>query len=80
MPAPNDDFLVRMLEMQTGANGLRELKTNILPVPCMTSNPAIRFLGHAAQLNSLLKSIIEKGEETYRLENQDVPSDTALHS
>lgn len=80
MPAPNDPWIARLLEMQSGANGLRELKIRILPVPCMTSNPAINFLGNAARLNSLLKSMIEKGDETYRHENQNVPSDTVLHS
>ena len=80
MPASNDPWIARLLEMQSGANGVRELTVKILPVPCMTSHPAVIFLGNAARLNSLLKSVIEKGKETYRHENQDVLSDTAVHS
>lgn len=80
MPAPNTPWIARLLELQYGANGLRELKTNILPVPCMTTNPANGFLANSARLDSLLKSMIRKGAENYRHENQDNPSDLALLS
>lgn len=84
MPAPDNPWIARLLEMRCGANRLRKLEIKILPVPCMTSHTAIEFLENAARLNSLLKSVIEKGDETHRRtywrKNRDVPSGTALHS
>lgn len=68
MPAPDAPWIASLLEWQYGANGLREIKINILPVPCMTANP-VRYLANAPRLDSLLQSLIKKGAEKHKLED-----------
>ena len=74
MPASNAPWLARLLEMQCGTNGLRELKINVLPGPWIspTTPPPDGFLANAARLDSLLKSMIKKGAENYRYRKQDI--------
>lgn len=73
MPAPNAPWIERLLEMQYGTSGLRELKINVLPGPWMNlTNPPDGFLANAARLDSLLQSMIKKGAENYGHRKQDI--------
>ena len=72
MPAANAPWIARLLEMQYGANGLRELKINVLPRPLISSTiPPSDFIANAARLESLLQSMIQKGAEEHRQMAQD---------
>ena len=74
MPAPNAPWIDRLLEMQYGTSGLRELKINVLPGPWMNlTNPPDGFLANAARLDSLLQSMIKKGSENYGHRKQEIP-------
>lgn len=67
MPVPNAPWITTLLEMQSGTNGLRELKINVLPGPWVNlTNPPDGFLANAARWDSLLQSMIKKGAEDYR--------------
>ena len=73
MPAPNALWIARLLEMQYGTNGLRELKINVLPGPWITlANPPDGFFANVARFDSLLQNMIKKGAEKYRHTNQDI--------
>ena len=73
MPAPNAAWIVRLLELQCGTNGLRDLKINVLPGPWMSLvNAPDGFLTNIAQFDSLLQSMIKKGAENYSHIKQDI--------
>ena len=73
MPAPNASWIARLLELQYGTNGMREVKTKILPGPWMTStNPPDGFYANAARLDSLLQNMIKQGAEKYNCRTQDL--------
>lgn len=58
--------------MQYGANGLRELKINVLPEPLMTQTILPDdYIANAARLDSLLQGMIKKGAEESRQIKQD---------
>ena len=62
MPTPNAPWIERLLDMQYGMNGLRELKINVLPKPWMTlMDPPV----DTARLDSMLQGMIKKGAENY---------------
>ena len=63
MPASDDPWIAHLLEMQHGANGLRELKIRVVPGPLlggMDYNPGAEI----ARFDSLLQRMIKKGAET----------------
>ena len=71
--APNAPWIVRLLELQCGSNGLRDLKINVLPGPWMSlTNAPDGFLANIAQFDSLLQSMIKKGAENYSHIKQDI--------
>lgn len=73
IPALDAPWIERLFEMQYGANGMRELKINVLPDPWMTlTNPPDSFLANAARLDSLLQGMIKKGAEDYSRRKQDI--------
>ena len=73
VPAPNAPWIVRLLELQCGTNGLRDLKINVLPGPWMSlTNAPDGFLANIAQFDSLLQSMIKKGAENYSHIKQDI--------
>ena len=81
IPAPNAPWITTLLDMQSGTNGLRELKINVLPGPWISStNPPVGLLADAARLDSLLQSMIKKGVENYRHRKQDIKSVTVMHT
>lgn len=81
MPVPNAPWIAGLLEMQYGTNGLRDIKINVLPGPCMNlTNPADSFLANAARLDSLLQSMIGKGAENFRYRERDIVQDTVTHT
>ena len=81
MPVPNAPWIAGLLEMQYGTNGLRDIRINVLPGPCMhLTNPADSFLANAARLDSLLQSMIEKGAENFRYRERDIVQDIVTHT
>ena len=73
MPAPNAPWIAHLLEMQYGANGLREIKFKILPGPLMTmANPPDSFVAEVARFDLLLQNMIKDGAEEYRRAQQDM--------
>ena len=65
MPACDAPWIAHLLEMQHGANGLRELKITVLPGPLMAYvDPTDNFLASVARFDSLLQHMIKKGAET----------------
>ena len=73
VPAPNAPWIVRLLELQCGTNGLRDLKINVLPGPWMSlTNPPDGFLANIAQFDSLLRNMIKEGAEKYSHVKQDI--------
>ena len=68
MPTPNAPWIERLLDLQYGINGLRELKVKVLPKPWMAlmDPPA-----DTARLNSMLQGMIKKGAENYVHRKQD---------
>ena len=71
MPASDAPWIVHLLEMQHGANGLRELKIRVLPGPLLAHVvPTDSFLATVARFDSLLQHMIEKGAETTNTHTQ----------
>ena len=66
MPAHNAPWVARLLEMQYGTNGLRQLQINVLPGPLSTlADPSEAFLANVARFDSLLQDMVRKGAEDY---------------
>ena len=64
MPASDAPWVAHLLEMQHGANGLRELKITVLPGPLMAYFiPTDVFHATVARFDSLLQHMIKKGAE-----------------
>ena len=73
MPASDAPWIAHLLEMQHGANGLRELKITVLPGPLMAYvDPTDNFLATVARFDSLLQHMIKKGAETDRHIQKDI--------
>lgn len=73
MPAPDSSWIARLLEMQHGTNGLRELKIKVLPGPWLTlANPPNGFLTNVDQFDLLLQTMIKKGAEKHGHVEQDI--------
>ena len=73
MPASDAPWIARLLEMQHGPNGLRELKITVLPGPFMADvNPTAIYLATVARFDSLLQHMIKKGAETDKDIQQDI--------
>ena len=74
MPAPNAPWIVHLLEMQHGTNGLRELQIRVLPGFWTTlENPPDGVSAHVARLDLLLQNMVRKGAENYGRIKQHVP-------
>ncbi len=73
MPTPNAPWIARLLELQHGKNGLREIKIKVLPGPWMAlANPPDGFLANVARFDSLLQTMVKKGAENHGHIKQDI--------
>ena len=73
MPASDAPWIFHLLEMQHGANGLRELNIRVLPGPLSAhADPTDTFLATVARFDSLLQHMVKKGAEANRHIQKDI--------
>lgn len=73
IPTPNTPWAAQLLEMQHGANGLRELKINVLHGPWMAfTNPPDGFVANVARFDLMLQNMIRKGAKKNKHVAQDI--------
>ena len=71
--ASDAPWIANLLEMQHGANGLRELKIRVVPGPLVARlDLDCSRLADAARFESLLQHMIKKGAETDRHTQKDI--------
>ena len=74
VPTPNTPWIERLLDLQYGINGLRELKVKVLPKPwmAMLDPPTDTARLNSMLLNSMLQGMIKKGVDNYMHREQEI--------
>lgn len=67
MPNVGEAWITWLFKFQQGANGLRDLKFQLLPGPWMSpSHPQETYAANAARLNTLLEDMLKQGTEEFQ--------------